>query len=152
MAMNAVVHSSIKANDFETENLLLREEIATLKHPLDWFKRQLFGEKSEKRRTVDNPDQHSLLDAGKPDLSDSTENKKPVSGYTRGKAKKDRGNAVHETGLRFDDSVPVERVRITPAELTGPDADRYEVIGEDHLPFSTKSSQLCGHRIHRSHD
>lgn len=130
MAMNTVAQSSIKANAFEAENLLLREENATLKHQLDWFKRQLFGEKSEKRQTVDNPDQQSLLEAGTADTSDHAEDKKPVSGYTRGKAKKDRGNAVHETGLRFDDSVPVERVRITPAELTGPDADQYEIIGE----------------------
>ena len=129
-AMNAVVQSSQKANDFEAEVHLLREENATLKHQLDWFKRQLFGEKSEKRLTVDNPNQSSLLDDGTPDSSGSPQDKKAVSGYTRGKAKKDRGNSVNERGLRFDDSVPVERVRITPAELTGPDADLYEVIGE----------------------
>jgi transposase len=128
IAMNSVAQASIKTDAFEAENRLLREENTTLKHQLDWFKRQLFGEKSEKRSIIDNPDQHSLLSDDKPDSSD--EPKKPVSGYVRGMAKKDRGNSVHDSGLRFDSSVPVERIRITPAELTGPDAHLYEIIGE----------------------
>ena len=36
-----------------------REEIAALKQQLDWFKRQLFGRKSEKR-IIDNPRQFDL--------------------------------------------------------------------------------------------
>ena len=31
------------------------EHIQTLQHQLEWFKRQLFGEKSEKRDMADNP-------------------------------------------------------------------------------------------------
>ena len=41
------------------ENELLKQENASLKHQLDWFKQQLFGEKSEKRQ-IDNPDQLAL--------------------------------------------------------------------------------------------
>ena len=36
------------------ENELLKQENASLKHQLDWFKQQLFGEKSQ-RRQIDNP-------------------------------------------------------------------------------------------------
>ena len=31
------------------------ERIQSLEHQLNWFKRQLFGEKSEKRDMMDNP-------------------------------------------------------------------------------------------------
>ena len=31
------------------ENQALREQVSSLQHQLDWFKRQLFGSKSEKR-------------------------------------------------------------------------------------------------------
>ena len=37
----------------------LQQENASLKHQLDWFKQQLFGEKSEKR-LIDNPNQLAL--------------------------------------------------------------------------------------------
>jgi transposase len=124
------MNSVMKTPDFEVEVIALREEVATLNRQLDWFKRQIFGEKSEKRVLIDNPDQHSLLNENVPDSSLAAEEQKPVSAYSRGKAKKDRGNAIHNSGLRFDDSVPVEHIRITPVELTGPDADQYEVIGE----------------------
>ena len=39
----------------------LREEILVLRQQLDWFKRQLFGRKSEKRFIEDRPEQ-PLLD------------------------------------------------------------------------------------------
>jgi len=128
--MHSMTQSSVKTPDFEVEVMALREEVVTLKRQLEWFKRQIFGEKSEKRLRMDNPDQASLLHEDECDSSPDTEEQKRVSAYQRGKAKKDRGNAVHDSGLRFDDSVPVKRVRITPAELTGPEADQYEVIGE----------------------
>ena len=57
-----MAQSSEKANAFEAEVRLLREENTSLKHQLDWFKRQLFGEKSEKRLHIDNSHQPSLLD------------------------------------------------------------------------------------------
>ena len=37
----------------------LKQENTSLKHQLDWFKQQLFGEKSEKR-LIDNPNQLAL--------------------------------------------------------------------------------------------
>ncbi|MCL6272315.1 transposase, partial [Sansalvadorimonas sp. 2012CJ34-2] len=39
-----------------------KREIENLKSQLDWFKRQLFGQKSEKRLVIENPDQISLAD------------------------------------------------------------------------------------------
>ena len=43
------------------ENARLGSELASVKHQLDWFKRQLFGEKSEKRLDIDPAVQGNLL-------------------------------------------------------------------------------------------
>ncbi|MCW7551955.1 transposase [Endozoicomonas gorgoniicola] len=37
------------------------QELSSVKQQLNWFKRQVFGEKSEKRLTIDNPDQIDLV-------------------------------------------------------------------------------------------
>jgi len=126
--MSSVIETPHKAAKYEEKINLLEEEIATLKHQLDWFKRQIFGEKSEKRLPIDNPYQHSFSDYPVEESPEPDEKQK-IS-YERGKAKKNRGNAVNDSGLRFDESVPVEHIRIEPAELQGSDADQYEVIGE----------------------
>lgn len=42
------------------ENALLREQLQILQRQLDWFKKQLFGPKSEKR-VYDLPEQNSLF-------------------------------------------------------------------------------------------
>ena len=36
------------------------QELCSVKQQLNWFKRQVFGEKSEKRLTIDNPDQRDF--------------------------------------------------------------------------------------------
>lgn len=108
------------------EIVQLREENEQLKQRLAWFERQLFGSKSEKR-LVDNPHQQSLL--GEPvETPPSPEDKVKVS-YFRGKAKKQRPDgSVTDTGLRFNEDVPVEVIKVTPPELTGDQATQYDVI------------------------
>lgn len=109
----------------------LRAQVATLTHQLEWFKRQVFGSKSEKRVFVD-PGQMSLGDIlsapvqpGGPEPA-----KKTVGGYERGKAPKDRGaDSVNATGLRFDASVPVEVIRLPVPEIAGLSEHEYEIVG-----------------------
>jgi len=122
-----------KTSDFEVENQLLREEVVGLKRQVDWFKRQMFGQKSEKRLIEPNPDQLGLLGNEQISDEDLPEEKQTIT-YQRGKGKKKRGDAVNESGLRFDESVPVKEIHVIPDELKGPDADQYEVIGE-HKTF-----------------
>jgi len=43
-------------------------------------------------------------------------------------------DAVTDTGLRFDESVSVEEIRIEAPELSGTDADQYVVIDE-HITY-----------------
>ena len=98
-----------------------------LKQQLDWFKRQLFGRKSEKR-LLDNPDQ---LDLGKL-LGDSRPPAEPPPTekitYTRRKGKQRSDDCVTDSGLRFDERVPIESIELSAPQLQGPEADQYEII------------------------
>jgi len=96
------------------ENSVLRDENEALKRRVAWFEKQLFGEKSEKR-PVDNLHQPSLLGEAQ---------------YQRGKAPKQRpDDCVNDSGLRFNDQVPIKVISLSTPELEGPDADQFEVIG-----------------------
>ena len=85
------------------------ERIQALEHQLNWFKRQLFGEKSEKRDMTDNPYQQTIADLLKelPEAPERPEEDKQTVSYQRGKAKKNALDGTpDDSGLRFDDSVP----------------------------------------------
>ncbi len=109
-------------------NETLTSRVSELERQLAWFQNQMFGQKSERRMADQNPDQLPLSgllgDAPKP---------QPVATetitYERGKAGKQRGSdCVTDSGLRFDDTVPVEVITVEAPELKGPDADQYEVV------------------------
>lgn len=105
----------------------LQEENAALKSRIAWFEKQVFGSTSEKR-VIDNPHQACLLSEPTRTEIESAPNK-TVNGYERGTAKKERPDTgVTDSGLRFGPEVPVETIKVIPEELTGPDADHYEVI------------------------
>ena len=106
----------------------LQEQLQTLKTQLDWFKRQLFGAKSEKRLEVDPSLQADLLAA----LGEvQPETLPPVTEkitYQRRKSRSDK--TVTDTGLRFDDSVPVETIVLSSPDLDGVADNAQTVIGE----------------------
>jgi len=104
----------------------LKQQIQTLQQQLDWFKKQLFGVKSEKR-LIDAPGQLGLLEGAAPP---ATEIPTETIRTTRRKAKVRGADCVTDEGLRFDASVPVEVIHLGAPELEGPQADQYEVIDE----------------------
>ena len=110
------------------ENSVLREENASLQRQLDWFKRQLFGRTSERLLAIDPAVQQSLLssmeDLPAPPPSDLDENDPPAKTPPR----KARQNAVNDTGLRFDDSVPVKVIEVAPELPEGVTPDDIDVI------------------------
>ena len=107
----------------------LQEQVQSLKAQLDWFKRQLFGRKSEKR-LIDNPGQLGLADVlGKAPAAAPGPATKEIT-YTRRKGKQRGDDCVTDAGLRFDERVPIEVIELSAPQLLGPDADRYEII--DH--------------------
>lgn len=107
------------------------EAIRQLTHQLDWFKKQLFGPKSEKQ-VYDLPGQDSLFQPDEAPLPEQPADaeKRTIKAYQRGTGKKQRDDdCLNDTGLRFTADVPVEVIEHLPPELTGPEADQYEVIG-----------------------
>jgi transposase len=109
------------------------EKIQSLEQQLNWFKRQLFGEKSEKRDMTDNPYQQTIADLLNelPEVPERPAEEKQAISYLRGKAKKNfLEGSPDDSGLRFDESVPVEEIVLSAPELEGPDAEDYEVIGQ----------------------
>lgn len=121
----AISHADLNAR-LQAENESLRSELAELKHKYDWLTRQLFGRKSEKRLFIDNPDQGQLLN-GSPEVDAAPT---PEQTITYNRRRKTRENTVTDSGLRFDETVPVTTIEVIPDELKGAQADQYEII--DH--------------------
>jgi transposase len=95
---------------------------AELMRQLDWLKRQLFDSKSE-RRFVD-PDGRQLS-LGEWKQEDSPASEITVAEHHR-RSRKQPAEKVEEGDLRFDDSVPVEEIRLAHPAL---DVD-HEIISE----------------------
>ena len=105
----------------------LEENNLVLKQQLDWFKRQLFGRKSEKQLLDDASAQGSLFTTDK--NTSSIDTTTDIKAHKRKSNKQLNGDEVNDTGLRFDASVPTKIIDMPAPELQGDDADNYEIIG-----------------------
>ena len=79
---------------------------------------------------IDNPEQPLLTGLmGEPVKPLPPGDKQKIT-YERGKAKKKRDeDCVTDSGLRFGPEVPVKTITLDAPELSGPDADQYEIVG-----------------------
>ena len=92
----------------------MAENLSVLQQQVDWFKRQLFGRKSEKQ-IIDNPHQ-PLLDGFQ--IDNKTVVPAPetvVKAHQRQSPRKGSDDAINETGLRFDASVPQKIITLPAA-------------------------------------
>ncbi len=119
----------VTTEEYEAVIGSLHDQIEQLTQQLEWFKRQLFGTKSEKRLEVDTSHQADLLSS----LGVTAPPQKKIAtdriSYERAKKQRD-ANTVNDTGLRFDDSVLVETIEVANPELKGIPTDLLEQIGE----------------------
>ena len=97
----------------------LQEQNAALKRQVEWFQRQLFGRKSEKRLRAPDPDQLPL--AGMLPTSASAADQPPppteaVKAYQR-RVRFTGAEVADESALRFDDSVPVQEILLSNPEV-----------------------------------
>ena len=91
--------------------VMLSQQNATLKHQLEWFKRQVFGQKSERFAPQPDPTQMHLGEAY-PVPSIVPETRKAVPAHTRRVPKTDLAD-TGETVPFFDESrVPVETITL----------------------------------------
>jgi transposase len=108
----------------------MRLEFAALKHQLEWFRRQLFGQKSEKRVVSPDPTQMHLGELPIPDTQPVSPGKS-VAGHTRRASHTDFAQSKDESALFFDETrVPVETITLANPEIEGLTAEQFEVIGE----------------------
>jgi hypothetical protein len=109
----------------------LHHEIDGLKHQIDWFRRQIFGQKSEKRAVEAPGQQLSLGEALSPPQTATPPEApvRPVAAHTRRSLPK--APQAEAEALRFFDEtrVPVEVIEIPNPDITGLRSDQYEVIG-----------------------
>jgi transposase len=104
--------------------------IDALRHQLDWFKRQVFGSKSE--RFVPEPDAHQMhLGELLPLQAQQPEAGSQVPAHTRRKHRRDFVEDDDRGAPFFDASkVPVQTIEVPNPEIKGLSPDQYEVIGE----------------------
>lgn len=108
----------------------LAQAHAVLKHQLAWFKRQLFGQKSEKRMVEANPAQMHLGELPIPEAAPQVSGK-VISAHTRHARRTDYAAGENAPELFFDATkVPVETIAVANPEIEGLAPEQYEVIGE----------------------
>jgi transposase len=115
------------------EIVALLVQNAELKRQVEWFKRQLFGRKSERRLHEPAAQQLSLAGMLAAPAAPSDVPPPPsetVKAYQRRARWAAFAAAPDESGLRFESSVPVEVIALANPELAGLTEDDYEVIGE----------------------
>jgi transposase len=90
-------------------NQELAGENQELRRQLEWFKRQLFGEKSERRLVGSDERQMYLGEAGD---EDAPPDDASVSVAEHQRRRRPRSEEPDDGDLRFDESVPVEEIRV----------------------------------------
>jgi transposase len=97
-----------------------------LQRQMDWFKRQLFGTKSDRRILPENTSQLALGESLRP-IDDSAP--VPATTVREHSRKKRKSSSADEDRLRFDPSVPIEVIEVPNTEVRG-NEDNYYVVGE----------------------
>jgi len=127
--------NAVKASLTEATQQLRNKEstITELRTQNEWFRRQLFGEKSERRPSQNSSSEQLYLGQQPPQDEEAEATPQTVKSYQRGKAKKQRFDwEAGESGLRFEDSVPVVEIEVPNPEVEGLSEDEYEVIDVKH--------------------
>ena len=107
----------------------LGQQVATLKHQLDWFKRQVFGQKSERFEPAPNPAQMHLGEVF-PVPAAQPEANKSVPAHSRRVPKTDMANAGDALPFFDESRVPVQTIAVLDPQMAALSADQFEVIGE----------------------
>ena len=121
--LQSVVHS--QALTISTQG----EQIAALRHQLDWFRRQLFGQKSERFAPEPDPAQLHLGEV-LPVPDQPLEKLKTIPAHTRRVAQKDGAESGEELKFFDESNVPVETIVLVHEETKELDSEEFELIGE----------------------
>jgi transposase len=113
--------------------------VIDIKQQLDWYQKQIFGQKSE-RQIYTSGNQLSLGELSKEANTSPPPAKQTVT-YERKKRQKGKlPGVVDEHGLSFDSTTPVKIIEIPDPEIAG------LVEGQDYEVVSTKSSSTLAQK------
>lgn len=130
----ASLQNKDEANQLSAEELrsLVRSQAATitsLQHQLEWFKRQIFGAKSERYAPEPDPKQMPLGELPTP-AAPAAEPRKAIPAHSRRTPKRAVENDA-DTLPFFDEArVPVQTIVLSDRSIAGLSPDQFEVIGE----------------------
>ena len=119
----------------ESEERLARTDarLAEVEQQLRWFKNQLFGTKSERRPAdLDDSNQLHLGEIAKAETPEEEPAASTVRGHQRRKKSgtTDEDLGENDTGLRFDDSVPIKTIHVPNPEIDALPEDQRENVTE----------------------
>jgi transposase len=122
----AIVRS--QAQTIET----LTQQLSALTQQLEWFKRQMFGTKSERLRVLQNEKQLALGEVLASPESPAPRKERAIAAHTRRERQSDAAAMGEAESVPFFDEsrVPVETIEVAHPDLAGLSADQYEVLGE----------------------
>jgi transposase len=117
--------------DLARSQFTLRQEVEALKQQLEWFKRQVFGQKSERRIIDGAAGQMSLGEAINPEQTSAPPSpiERPVAAHTRGPVTKKPDTGDDSVPFFDETRVPVEVIELCAPEAAGLAPEDYEVIG-----------------------
>ncbi len=125
----------VENQQLEKDNQQLRNEVAFLNEQLEWFKRQIFGKRSE--RIVNKQCEYQLMFEGFENLQEEKEEKKKiVAAHTRRKPNRNGQDAIS-----IPDDLPVKTtfLDIPEEEKVCPET------GEPLVQIGTEVSQKLAH-------
>jgi transposase len=105
------------------------QTIDALKHQLEWFKRQMFGSKSERLAVLEDTRQLPLEELA-PSPEPVTDKVQSVAAHTRRASSKDTVGEADSVPFFDEARVPIETIQVRSPEIEGLSADQFEVIGE----------------------
>jgi transposase len=114
----------------QAQTLAVKDErIASLTHQLEWFRRQVFGQKSERFAPEPNPSQLHLGETF-PVPAERIEQRKIIPAHTRRTVQLDGAESGEELKFFDETRVPIRTIILVHEEVKGLSPDQYEVIGE----------------------
>jgi transposase len=129
----------------------LSTELAAARHQIEWFKRQIFGQKSERRVQEVASTQMSLGEVI--DQGSATEEapRKQVAAHTRSAVRKPVDAQGEELSGFFDETrVPIVQIEVPAPEAKDLAPDQYEVIGhKDSYRLAQRPGSYVVIRYHR---
>lgn len=107
----------------------LTRQVSALQHQLDWFKRQMFGNKSERILPLDPQQLHLSATLPVPDVAPALP-AKAVSAHTRTPTRGDFSQTGEALPFFDESRVPIVEIGLSTPEIEALRPDQYEVISE----------------------